>query len=331
MWALLNRTPYAADRTWVRDKDGLHLWIVAVKATYDFNEAGVLRLADEQPPPLLEPVYFGKPGQSSVRFDTDLAAPKPTTDVVINASAHAPGGRPAKTVEVAARIHNVHKLLLVHGPRIYWQSPVGLAPSEPQPFVQQPIMYEWAFGGSDTSAPEPQKHRIDLRNPVGRGVALRPASLVHQPAHRVEHPRAPGLPAGFGALASYWSPRLELAGTYDEAWNKSRRPLLPKDYDARAALCAPVDQRPQQHLRGGEGIALQNMTPHGTVAFALPTIRLEFMTHLGAVKERHVATLGTVVIEPDQWKISTIWQTSLAVGPRDLDALDATVITERSS
>lgn len=74
MWALSNRTAYAAERNWTRDKDGLHWWLVAVKATFDIGPDGRLRLADEQLPPVLIPEYFGGPGRSSLRYDSDLLA-----------------------------------------------------------------------------------------------------------------------------------------------------------------------------------------------------------------------------------------------------------------
>lgn len=51
MWHLDNRTPYAADYTWGRDKEGVHEWIVAVKATYHIQPDGALILAEEQLPP----------------------------------------------------------------------------------------------------------------------------------------------------------------------------------------------------------------------------------------------------------------------------------------
>lgn len=70
MWTLLNRTPYAVDRTWVRDKEGNHVWVVALKATFDLDNTGQLRLAAEQEPPLLAPVYTGEPGHSSTRSMT---------------------------------------------------------------------------------------------------------------------------------------------------------------------------------------------------------------------------------------------------------------------
>ena len=33
MWALKNHTPYAAATGWGRDRNGVHEWLVAVKAT----------------------------------------------------------------------------------------------------------------------------------------------------------------------------------------------------------------------------------------------------------------------------------------------------------
>ena len=35
MWGIDNRTPFAVDRTWIRDSEGAEIWVVAVKATYD--------------------------------------------------------------------------------------------------------------------------------------------------------------------------------------------------------------------------------------------------------------------------------------------------------
>ena len=83
MWALDNRTAYAAERNWIRDKNGVHHWLVAVKATFDVALDGRLKLADEQPPPLLEPEYRGEPGSSSLRLDSDLLAVKPGTTVAV--------------------------------------------------------------------------------------------------------------------------------------------------------------------------------------------------------------------------------------------------------
>jgi hypothetical protein len=136
------------------------------------------------------------------------------------------------------------------------------------------------------------------------------------------------VPAGFGPIASFWSPRRERGGTYDEAWLKRRKPLLPDDYSDQHLLCAPEDQRPAQHLRGDERILLTNLTPHGRLLFALPKLRFAFTSYFGARKHEHRGLLGAVIIEPDLMRLEMVWNTSLAVGSRDVDYLDRTVITE---
>jgi hypothetical protein len=331
MWMLENRTPYAAARNWTRDKHGVHHWLVAVKATFDIARDGRLRLADEQPAPMLAPEYRGDPAKSSLRLDSDLLAPKPATDILLDACAHAPKGQPAATVPVSLRVGPLEKTLLVHGTRVYCRGVLGMTTSTPRPFKTRPIHYEWAFGGIDTVHPDASKHRMDSRNPVGKGFALDPARLKNQPAHAIEYPdgkAAKAGPAGFGPIASFWSPRLERGGTYDSRWEKSRKPLLPDDYDERFALAAPEDQWPPRPLRGGETITLVNMTPEGALRFDLPRILLGFRSRFGQRSEEHRATLATVFIAPEAKKVSLVWQSTLRIAPREVEYLDATTITE---
>jgi hypothetical protein len=72
MWVLDNRTAYAAERNWTRDKEGTHLWLVAVKATFDIGPSGRVTLADQQLPPALAPEFRGDPTTSSLLVDSDL-------------------------------------------------------------------------------------------------------------------------------------------------------------------------------------------------------------------------------------------------------------------
>lgn len=331
MWMLENKTPYAAERNWTRDKRGMNIWIVAVKATFDIAPDGKLTLADEQVPPTLVPEYRGDPSKTSLRLDSDLLAVKPGTDIVLDACAHAPRGRAIESVQVSLRLDRIEKTLLVHGTRFYRQGLVGLTISAPQPFITRPIEYESAFGGTDTSHPNPQKHRIDARNPVGKGFAEDPKTLEKQEAHSIEYPKgnpAKVGPAGFGPLASFWSPRVERGGTYDASWETSKKPLLPDDYDDRCALSAPDDQQPSQPLRGGETVLLENMTPEGRLRLQLPTIIPTFTTHVKGRSEDHLATLTTVFFAVEKMKLSLVWQTSLPVRSPDVEYLDCTDITE---
>lgn len=174
MWSVVNRTPYGAERNWIRDKTGAHIWLVAVRATFSVGHAKPPTLADEQPPPILVPEHFGEPGQSSLRQDSDLLALRPATDIVLDAEAHAPGGQPAATVTTSLRVGDLRKTLRVHGERVYFLGPIGeLATTSARPFTQRPIRYEAAYGGWDRSDPDPKHHRLEARNSVGRGFALR--------------------------------------------------------------------------------------------------------------------------------------------------------------
>ncbi|HEX8705644.1 MAG TPA: DUF2169 domain-containing protein [Myxococcaceae bacterium] len=331
MWALKNRTAYAAERNWARDKAGVHWWLVAVKATFNIASGGRLVLADEQPPPLLMPEYFGEPGLSSLRYDSDLLAAKPGTDVLLLAHAHAPHGKPAESVPVALRIGQFQKILLVHGERAYSRGLTGMTMTRPRPFTRSPIRYESAFGGIDLSDPDPKKHGIDERNPIGRGFARRTALLAGKPAHTIEYPSgdpATTGPAGFGPIDPSWLPRRRLAGTYDARWEQSRKPLLPDDFDPAFALSAPADQRTEKPLAGGERIELVNMTPEGVLRFDLPRISLGFTTRIGTRRERHGARLTLVLVEPEERRLTLVWQSALRVTAPDADYLDETEIVE---
>jgi hypothetical protein len=331
MWAVRNLTPYATERTWGRDKDGLHEWIVAVKGTFDIRPDGTLALADEQLPALLAPVYNGEPGASSLHYDADLVGPKPATDVVLNATAYAPQGRPSTDFLAGFRLDRIGKAVRVRGERTWVDSPLGGTPSEPRPVTSVPIVYERAYGGYDDAGPDPRYHRMDARNPVGSGIGNR----LGDPAPSFEYAGATlegGGPAGFGAIDSHWSPRREMQGTYDDAWHRGRRPLLPVDWDPRSLLCSPPDQRPAGHLHGGEPVELINLTPGGVLRFTLPKVYLAFSTRFGTLTGRrtqeHRGRLSTVIIEPDHPRVIMVWTTALPVRS-DVDYLDETTVREK--
>ena len=168
-------------------------------------------------------------------------------------------------------------MIRVVGNRRWERGLFGLKPSASEPITRLPIIYERAYGGYDHTDPDPKKQCMDPRNPVGCGVAAESGRRVGQPLPNFEYPHGnleKAGPAGFGAIDSFWSPRREFAGTYDEAWERDRLPLLPEDWDSRSLLCSPADQRPDSHLRGGDFVELINLTPDGKLRFALPRVYL---------------------------------------------------------
>ena len=331
MWTVTNHTPYAAGHAWNRDRDGVHEWIVAVKASYLIARDGSLSLAPAQDEPLVAPEYTGDPGASSLRYDADLVPTKPATDILINGTAHAPGRRPSTEFFVGMRLGPIQKVLRVRGDRVWQDGALGPTPSPAKPVLQVPIVYERAFGGYDHLDSNPQRHRLDPRNPVGCGVAAQPEHLLGRPVANFEYVDG-GVektgPAGFGPIDSWWSPRRELAGTYDLAWNDRRRPLLPLDWQPESLLCAPADQRPSGHLRGGEVVEVANLTEDGRLAFALPKVFLNFTTRGGGRKEDHRPQLTTVILEPDQRLLRLVWVGTLP-WPTDVDYLEETVVREK--
>ncbi len=330
MWRIVNRTPYAAERNWTRDKRGMHAWIVVVRGTYRIGEDGRLELEDEQPPPPLEPEYFGEPGTSSLRMDSDLLAEKPSTDVIVNGSAFAPRGQPAPSVPVVLRVGKLEKQLIVHGGRVYVDGSTGLRTTSPRPFLEQPIVYEHAYGGADLTNADPTKQALDERNPVGRGYPPKPKLWVNQAAHAIEYPNQAITkgPAGFGAIDRGWLPRRKLAGTYDKKWIENKSPLLPDDYDSRFTLCAPADQRSPVPLQGGERIGVLNMTPQGPLVFELPRVSLRFTTLFGSRRQSHGQRVSSVVVEPTEKRVSVFWQTAIRVPAPQVDYLDETRVEE---
>lgn len=333
MWAISNRTSFAGAGAWGRNKDGVHEWTVVVKGTFDIKRDGSLARAADQPEPLIAPEYNGEDGASSLRYEADLVGPKPTTDVLLNGTAYAPNGRPSTEFLVSLRLGQIYKEIKVVGDRTWEPGASGLNPSAVRPVTNVPILYEKAFGGFDQSNPDPRKQRLEARNPVGCGLVAE----VGQALPNFEYPGwkfDKAGPAGFGAIPSYWSPRRELHGTYDETWRKTRYPLVPVDWDPRSLLCSPTDQRPKAPLEGGELVELHNLAPDGVLRFTLPRIRLGFRTIFStdfrARPTDNEGRLATVILEPDHPRVILIWSSTLACR-KDMDYLEETIVREVSN
>jgi hypothetical protein len=327
MWAINNETGFAAERNWVRDRDGAEVWIVSVKGTYTVADDGHLSLAEKQEPVVFGPKYRGEPTRSSLLYETDLMLTKAATDVVLNATAYAPYGQPVDSVDVSVQIDEWRKTLRVYGDR-QWQFG-GI--SSPDPFRTMPITYERAFGGVDEEPTEKRVFGWEARNPVGTGFATsagRASGLmlpnIEDARSRVSSWKSRPAPAGFGAIAAHWSPRVELAGTYDERWQNERLPLVPDDFSERFYQVAPVDQQ-LPNLRGGERVVLRNLTASGELAFRLPRVALAFDTDFKGETVQHRANLHTVIVEPDVPSVMMVWQTSLACHSKVLKLRQTTV------
>src|SRR6185437_6864632 len=120
---------------------------------------------------------------------------------------------------------------------------------------------------------------------------------------------------GFGFIAPNWQPRLALAGTFDVAWDRTRKPLLPKDFDRRFFNAASPGLVAPGHLRGDEPVVTIGASPHGRVAFHLPCPAAhQCLFELRGQRRVSLQTvLDTVIVDMDLLCLVMQWRAHLPV------------------
>ncbi|MCC7541556.1 MAG: DUF2169 domain-containing protein [Deltaproteobacteria bacterium] len=274
-----------------------------------------------------------EPETSSIKTPSDMVLRKPGTDVLVVGAACAPGGKMVKTLDVLVQVGPLEKMLRVHGPRVFYRGTIGLSVTPAEAFESVPLKWELAWGGSDTG--EDGKLREEPRNPVGRGVAADPKTLVHKPAPQIETPddpvtsaRGAHAPAGLGAIGRHWVPRRGWAGTYDETWKKTRMPLPPVDQDPRFHQAAPPDQVVAGYLAGGEPVRLGGLHADGPLIFELPRMSFYVGARIDGTMTEHPPRLDTVVLMPNERTLDMVWRSQVRV-PRPLHRLEHIQVHER--
>jgi hypothetical protein len=323
-----NRTPFAFQALFLADEDGQPVVVPVIKATFDILAGGSLDLSEEQAALILEGESNGAPGESSLRFEPEVAFIKPATDVVLIGHAHATQGRGQTDVEF--RIGDVGSRVRVTGDR-QWERRFGTpTPSPPRPFDRIPLIYERAFGGWDRSPDDPTQHTFHPRNPVGVGFRSKHSKFIEgAPLPNLEYSdsivtsyQAKCVPAGFCFVSPDWEPRSRYAGTFDDAWNRKRMPALPKDFDRRFFNAASAGLIAKGHLRGDEVVQIRGASPEGSLGFRLPapgrtTCRIAF-------QERRDETLDmpldTVIVDLDARKLFMLWRCHAVLwdGPQEV-------------
>lgn len=115
---------------------------------------------------------------------------------------------------------------------------------------------------------------------------------------------------GVGAIGRWWSPRVSLAGTHDDAWKQSQWPKSPLDHDYRYWNCAPEDQQ-IDYPQGGEEVMLLNLIPadkyQGIFRFKLPTQELQLLVRLNVgVVMFAPMNIDTVILDLATGTVTTV-------------------------
>ena len=96
-----NKTPYVAETITLQDKSV----VATVKATFNFSTRGEVYTAKEQRPLIFGDEYFGEPGESSIKYASDIVPEKKGCDIALIGHAYAPD-KAAFNVEIALRVGN---------------------------------------------------------------------------------------------------------------------------------------------------------------------------------------------------------------------------------
>lgn len=328
-----NTTGMLSGLTVFTDKDGRDHCVVVVKGTFTVHQDSTVTLAEEQQPLVYADQHYGDPGSTSIQYECDFAPSKPRADVIVNGFAISKNENPVREMLVGLQVGQIKKIIKVFGDR-YWDTGLaGLRPSDPKPFVNMPLKYENAFGGTDQTSDDPKKWGFELRNLVGVGfyTGNELGSVAGKPIPNLEDARQPisswydrPAPAAFGGLARGWQPRIKFAGTYDQLWLDQRFPFLPEDFDHQYFQSAPADQQ-FPYLKGGEAVRCVNMTPEGSFSFAVPQLEIPITYRF---RDRNVTMepkLDTLIVEPDQYRFIATWRVMVPLGRKIHNLREITV------
>ena len=293
---LINQAPFPNFRYYSLDNSGHEFGIIIVKATYAIAPSGGLLVAEEQAPMIFTDKCHGAVNVTSLWHPSDLVPNKPRTDIIINAIARSPGGRPQRDwtcgikIETAEGAVVVNKELRVTGPR-FWRPKWRVALnekqkqdwrkhrhafkawelSEPEPITELPLHYEYAYGGLLQRGLDHNGKPImatDHRNPLGRGwidpeftdlTIPQPAPQIELASEPITDPYHKYIPQGLGPIPPAWLPRRPLGGTFDDEWNANVWPNWPSDYSFAYNNSAHPDLICPDYLNGNERIVLLNL------------------------------------------------------------------------
>ncbi|MBW2636336.1 MAG: DUF2169 domain-containing protein [Deltaproteobacteria bacterium] len=311
---------------------------VVVKGTYEIKHNQSPSLSTTPWPIVFEDQYLDEPGTTSIIYESDITPFKPATDVVLVGAAHGPKGRPISVLDVALQVGDIYKHFRVFGDRRWKYGRFALRPTmtRPKPFSRMPIIYERAFGGADPAGAKDKKEFWEKRNPIGTGFFIRHSrEAIHdRPLPNIEDPKRlirswkdKPSPQGFGFIARHWMPRVQYAGTYDEAWREKRCPMLPEDFDERYFQSAHPDLVATCFLSGNEPVRLVNLSVAGIYEFALPGDGVAVSTKFGIRNNRKRANLDTVALFPDESKMVLLWRSVFSefMSPWDIKFIEVSL------
>ncbi|WP_415713970.1 DUF2169 domain-containing protein [Maridesulfovibrio sp.] len=284
----------------IRDKFYLS---VGVMVFFDLNDPDLL--LDEQE------LWKTVPTQLGPKPILDQGVPKPRGEFLVSGSCFAPRGQTRPASQVRVRVGAKEKTLNIFGDR-YWKN--GLI-TEPEPFVEMPVVWANGFGGPDY--PKNPQGKGMGKIPLPDGSEAVPLPNVELPQQQIGSPSQKPDPAGLGPLDLMWPQRAQKNGTYDERWKNERWPFFPDDMDYEFFNAASEDQFVDGYFKGGESVEIKNMHPDfPLIESMLPRLRMRCFVTVNTKFKPHkfpVGPLPSHQIQDDEefrevsTRLETVW------------------------
>lgn len=321
---ITNSTPWPSIMFERGDAADRRYWVLVHQASFALD-GDQLQPTTPQEPIHLADTFWVQNRPSSVRRPGIAGLRKPNSDVTVNAAARS--AVPQTEWAVRLRLGAIDSTLLVRGPHVSVYDDQGWTLTEPQPCTSVALVYENAFGGSGTVD---GRYVEEPRNPLGTG--FMPEDLDDPKTHRApqvgapdDPPHEPGqtrAPRGWGAIPAYFAPRVHHVGTCDAAWERTRWPLPPSDFDDAFYQAAHPDLIYPGDLVGDEFFRLDGVSASGLpIRGRLPGWRVyslvAFVTGDIAASPARLDHVHIDVLSPDpaQHRVYLTWRTVMLKTP----------------
>lgn len=307
-----NKTPLVPLTLPMVDENGAPMLSVITKGTFDIVPDKPATFS-KTPASIREaPIFWDSEKPSSLRFEDDIAPFKPCTDVIVNGTAFAPGGKPLPSWRAGIRVGSLQKQVVVTGPRAWVHTPLlGWSLSPIVPVRHAPLRYELAFGGAGCDENPVGIGRVDRARVDKSKTVLAPQILCGDgvtPRFGEAYPVE-----GFGAINRMWQPRRGFAGSFDVKRLQQEGKTLPEDFSIVYWNAAHPDLCADSFFRGDEEVVLTAMHPEmATIRFGLPNQLVAVgLVHASGFRHGSPARLDTIFIDVDTMKMELTWRTTI--------------------
>ncbi len=278
----------------------LMLATVIVKVAYTFDGSGKLQRLAAGEVDILE----GPQETELGLVPGDHVPYRPGVDLYVLGHAHAPGGRPTRTMTVELRIADLRREILVTGDRL-WTGDGSPTPAEP--FVTMPLTYARAYGGKARQDGQELAHPD---NPVGRGFVLDAATAegtalpnLEDPGDLIKSWESRPQPACWAPLPAQTGIHVRRSVEILDASSMAYR-LLPQIFHvAHPDLVLP-------DLAPGSLVSLRGMTPGAALSIPIPSLALRLQVTLGAKTFALAPKLDTVGIHAHTKRLEATFRSS---------------------